>query len=29
VLVPGAPSRLNVLWLVENGYLGRVVSPST
>ena len=28
-LVPGAPSRLNVLWLVDNGYLERVVSPST
>jgi hypothetical protein len=28
-LVPGAPARLNVLWLVDNGYLGRVVSPST
>lgn len=27
-LVPGAPERLNVLWLVDNGYLGRVVSPS-
>jgi hypothetical protein len=26
--VPGAPARLNVLWLVDNGYLGRVVSPS-
>lgn len=28
-LVPGAPTRLNVLWLVDNGYLERVVSPST
>jgi hypothetical protein len=28
-LVPGAPERLNVLWLLDNGYLGRVVSPST
>lgn len=28
-LVPGAPARLSVLWLVDNGYLGRVVSPST
>jgi hypothetical protein len=27
--VPGAPDRLNVLWLLDNGYLGRVVSPST
>lgn len=26
-LVPGAPTRLNVMWLVDNGYLGRV--PST
>jgi hypothetical protein len=24
-LVPGAPSRLNVLWLVDNGYLQRLV----
>jgi hypothetical protein len=23
-LVPGAPARLNVLWLVDNGYLARV-----
>ncbi|MFC5182977.1 TNT domain-containing protein [Actinomadura harenae] len=23
-LVPGAPSRLNVLWLVDNGYLARL-----
>ena len=23
-LVPGAPSRLNVMWLVDNGYLGRI-----
>lgn len=28
-LVPGAPDRMNVMWLVDNGYLGRVVSPST
>ena len=28
-LVPGAPDRLSVMWLVGNGYLGRVVSPST
>lgn len=28
-LVPGAPERLPVLWLVDNGYLARVVSPST
>ncbi len=28
-LVPNAPARLSVLWLVENGYLGRVASPST
>ncbi len=28
-LVPGAPDRLSVLWLVDNGYLARVVSPST
>lgn len=28
-LVPGAPDRLSVGWLVDNGYLGRVVSPST
>jgi hypothetical protein len=26
-LVPGAPTRLNVMWLVDNGYLGRL--PST
>jgi hypothetical protein len=26
--VPGAPERLNVRWLLDNGYLGRVVSPS-
>jgi len=26
-LVPGAPARLTVMWLVDNGYLGRV--PST
>ena len=24
-LVPGAPTRLNVLWLVDNGYLERIV----
>ena len=24
-LVPGAPTQLNVLWLVDNGYLARVV----
>jgi len=24
-LVPGAPARLNVLWLVDNGYLERLV----
>ncbi|MEY9856076.1 hypothetical protein ABH935_001680 [Catenulispora sp. GAS73] len=23
-LVPGAPSQLNVMWLVNNGYLGRI-----
>lgn len=23
-LVPGAPARLNVLWLVDNGYLARI-----
>jgi hypothetical protein len=23
-LVPGAPARLNVLWLVDNGYLARL-----
>ena len=28
-LVPGAPDRLSVMWLVDNGYLSRVVSPST
>lgn len=28
-LVPGAPERLSVMWLVDNGYLSRVVSPST
>lgn len=28
-LVPGAPERLSVMWLVDNGYLARVVSPST
>lgn len=28
-LVPGAPDRLSVGWLVDHGYLGRVVSPST
>ncbi|MFI7678295.1 TNT domain-containing protein [Actinophytocola sp. NPDC049390] len=28
-LVPGAPDRLSVRWLVDNGYLGRVSSPST
>lgn len=28
-LVPGAPQNLSVMWLVDNGYLGRVVSPST
>ncbi|MGB3437331.1 MAG: TNT domain-containing protein [Actinophytocola sp.] len=27
--VPGSPDRLSVLWLVDYGYLGRVVSPST
>lgn len=24
-LVPGAPTRLNVMWLVDNGYLARIV----
>lgn len=23
-LVPGAPAQLNVMWLVDNGYLGRI-----
>jgi hypothetical protein len=27
LLVPGAPTRLTVMWLVDNGYLGRL--PST
>ena len=24
-LVPGAPARMNVMWLIDNGYLQRLI----